>query len=497
MTPIESLGDFVSGRFIPPAQPTGEIDVRSPADLDDVVGRFPTQTSHVDDAVEAARRAADAWERTSLDDRIALVRRFGEELRLREDELTQRLSREVGKPAWEARTEVRALQSKIDVTVNDGLALVRGFAIDGGKHECIYRPHGVLAVIGPYNFPLHLPHGHIVPALLTGNTVVFKPSEVAPATAQLYAEAAQAAGFPAGVFNQVQGRGAEGARLTAHPDVDGVLFTGSYDTGVAITKANAARPGCMLALELGGKNTAVVLADAPWDKTLHDVLFSAFVTAGQRCTAVSRVVVERPVADRFIEEFCRRASRLAVGHWSQPDVFMGPVATRAGWEKFHWAQEAALQDGARVALASGEVQAGRRGYYVSPSVHVVDRPQRGSAYQHTEIFAPDVAVYVADDLEHACAVADDTDYGLAASVFTESEASFQASAARLRVGCLGWNSPTVGSSSKMPFGGVRRSGNHRPAALFSTLYCTYPVAVTRGVSQLPASLSPGMHWNGE
>jgi succinylglutamic semialdehyde dehydrogenase len=490
MTPVRGRGDFIDGRFVLPQSPSDEIAQPSPADLDDTVGTFPLAADHVDLAVLAARRAQPAWDRTDLATRIATLQRFGEEIHRREAGIVALLGREIGKPAWEAKTEVGALVSKIAITVGEGLALVRGFELDGGKLACRYRPHGVLAVIGPYNFPLHLPHGHIVPALATGNTVVFKPSEMAPACAQIYAEAAADAGFPPGVLNVVQGRGPAGAALSSHPDIDGLLFTGSYETGCRILAANAERPGRMLALELGGKNAAIVLKDAPWEKALHDVTFSAFVTAGQRCTSVSRVVVDASIADRLAEELVRRAGRLSIGEPTDPEVFMGPLTTHAAVERFNAAQNAAIREGAGVLLATRTPHTPHRGHYVTPSIHRVAAPNPASPYQAQEIFGPDIAMYTAGDLDEACTIAEATPYGLAAGVFTQDAEKFEACAARLRVGCLTWNAPTVGSSSRLPFGGVKNSGNHRPAALFSSLYCAYPLAITRGGSAVDAANRP-------
>ncbi len=495
MASIRAMGDFLGGRFVVPSAPTGVIEKTSPADLDDRVGAFPVQRDHVAQAVDAARRAFAGWRATPLQERVAVLKTFGQKLLDREATLVEALGREVGKPSWEAKTEVRALAAKIEITVSEGLELVKGFSLDGGKLACRFEPHGVLAVLGPFNFPLHLPNGHLVPALATGNTVVFKPSEVAPWCAQLYAEAARDAGFPPGVVNVVQGGGPEGELLAGHDGVDGVLFTGSYAVGVQILRANAHRPGRMLALELGGKNTAVVLADAPLEKTLYDVLFSAIVTAGQRCTAVSRVVVERPILDRVVDGLVQRAGDFAVGPPASPGAFYGPLSTAAGYEKFHAAQAEASRGGAEVLLPSRPVEGLPKGYYVRPSIHRVLRPDAASRYQNEEIFGPDLAVYAAEDLEEACQIANGTRYGLAAGVFTADRAKLEACASRLKTGCLTWNAPTVGSSSRLPFGGVKNSGNHRPAALFSTRYCTYPVALMQGDSALdPSELPPGVRW---
>lgn len=495
MKPISACGDYIGGRFLPVQTPSSELEIRSPANLDDLVGHFPIDLQHVDAAVGEARVAQRVWARTPLSERLALLRKLGEEIRSRKEPLAQRITREIGKPLWEAQLEVGALISKIQITEEEGLAFVRDFTLNEGKLECRYQPHGVLAVIGPFNFPLHLAHGHIVPALATGNTVVFKPSELAPGSAQLYAEALDAVGFPPGAFNLVQGGGKEGARLAAHPDVDGVLFTGSYETGTALAKANADKPGKLIALELGGKNAAVVLADAPFEKALYDVIFGAFATSGQRCTSASRLIVERSISEPFVKALIERSRALKVGDPFAPDTFMGPLASQHSLKKFLEAQRWADEEGSSSILASTEPQLKQRGYFVTPSIRGISEPSTQSRYQRSEIFGPDLAVYLADDAEHACALADASDYGLSAAVYTQREELFELFARRLKVGCLNWNAPTAGSSSRLPFGGLRRSGNHRPAALFSPLYCTWPMAISRGDSVLePGKQAPGMNW---
>jgi succinylglutamic semialdehyde dehydrogenase len=495
MMSVVAMGDYLEGRFVLSPTPTEVIDQPSSADLADRIGAFPVDVSHVDVSVAAARRASVAWRRTPLEVRLAHLKALRTALLAREAAFVERLGREIGKPAWEAKSEVQALASKIDITLGEGLALVRDVELDGGKLSIRYKPHGVLAVVGPFNFPLHLPHGHIVPALATGNTVVFKPSEVAPATAQLYAEAVHEAGFPPGVFNLVQGARATGEALSAHPDIDGVLFTGSPKVGSAIIAANISRPGRMLALELGGRNAGLVLEDAPFEKALHDVVYSAFVTAGQRCTALSRVFVARTIADRFIPALVERTKVLVLGHPASPETFHGPLATRRGFDSFQRVQVSALADGYEPLLPPAPVPDGLNGYYARASMHRVHTPSKSNPYETEELFGPELALYVVGDLEEACALANDTPYGLAASVFTEDAARFVACAERLDVGCLGWNSPTVGASSRLPFGGIKQSGNQRPAGLFSTLYCTYPQAITRGEATLdPAKTPRGMRW---
>lgn len=494
---MDPAGNYLAGAFRPVGSPDGVLESRSPSDLDDVVGAFPFAVSAVDEAVDAARGAFPAWEALGLDARVARVRALQEVLRDREDELARVITQETGKTLREARLEARALVTKVTLSIEEGLGYVKDLSLDAGKLQVRYRPHGVLAVLGPFNFPMHLPHGHIVPALLAGNTVVFKPSEVTPACGEVYARAMDAAGLPPGVFNMVQGGGAVGQRLATHPAVNGVLFTGSYAVGTKLEAALVGDPGRLLALELGGKNAAVVLDDAPFDKAVADVALSAFSSTGQRCTCASRLVVTRGVAERFVEAVARVCTGLVVGSPYDPEVFLGPLATRAGYEKFLALQLVAESEGsARVDRAPepAVVHQGRalRGYYVSPRVRRVTAPDPSSAYQREELFGPDLAVYVADDEEHALALANDTPYGLSAGVWTSSEAAFERMARGLRCGCLTWNAPTVGASSRLPFGGVGRSGNHRPAGIFSSLYCAWPQAITRGEGVLdPKALPPG------
>lgn len=492
-----ALSALIDGRVWAPARPDGALRVTSPADLDDVLGEVPFARGDVDEAVAAARRAQPAWEALGVEARAHGLTRLRDVLAKAEGPLADVLTREVGKVRRESLAEARALVGKIDISLHEGIALVANVDLDA-KSGWRWRAHGVMAVLGPFNFPLHLPHGHIVPSLLAGNTVVFKPSEVAPFSASLYAKMLLEAGLPPGVVNVVQGDGASGAALSAHPDVDGVLFTGSYPVGTKILAANAHRPGRMIALEMGGKNAALVLDDADLDRAAMEVALSAFSSAGQRCSCVSRLVVTRGVAEALLERVARIAEGIAVGHPADPGAFMGPLATGAAVERFEAAQRLADEEGSacvrppRVAAPQwgGRAVTGR---YVTPRVRRVSAPSAASRYQRDEIFGPDLAVYVVGDLDEAVAVANDSDFGLSAGVWTASAAAFEACAQRLRVGNLGWNAPTVGASSKLPFGGVGHSGNHRPAGVFSSRYCAYPLALTRvQPGEPPAPLPPGI-----
>lgn len=492
--PVSALIDT---HLLTASSPDGSICVRSPADLDDVVGELSFARAHVDEAVAAARRAQPGWEGLGVEGRARGLLRLRDVLLKAEDPITELLVREVGKVRREARAEARALVSKVDISLHEGQALVAEVDLDE-RSGWRWRAHGVMAVLAPFNFPLHLPHGHIVPALLAGNTVVLKPSEVAPFTASLYAWLLREAGLPPGVVNMVQGDGSIGAALAAHPDLDGVLFTGSYAIGTKLLAANAHRPGRMIALEMGGKNPAIVLDDANIERAAMEVALSAFSSAGQRCSCVSRLVVTRRISEALIERLAEITEGIVVGHPMDEGAFMGPLATQGAMEKFVLAQRAADDEGSGCARSPREpapMREGRevRGYYVAPRVRRVLARDRSSAYQRDEIFGPDLAVYVVEDLDEAIGVANDTEYGLSAGVWTGSASAFDECARRLRVGNLGWNAPTVGASSKLPFGGVGNSGNHRPAGVFSSRYCAYPMALTRVSPAEPgAAIPPGI-----
>ncbi|HWE25147.1 MAG TPA: aldehyde dehydrogenase family protein [Myxococcales bacterium] len=471
----------------------GVLEIRSPADLSAVLGRHAWAVAQVDRAVDAARTAQPSWAARRIEDRAALVRRIGEVLAAREEELARSIALEMGKPLWEARVEVQACVAKAKITIEDGLKLVTGFEAAGQANaECRFRPLGVAAVLGPFNFPIHLPNGHILPALACGNTVVFKPSEIAPGTAEVYVRCLVEAGVPGGVVNLVQGPGPVGAALAAHPRVDAVLFTGSWGVGQAIERACHGQTK-LLALEMGGKNAAIVLRDADLDKAIYDAVFSAFVTAGQRCTAASRLIVEGPPAraDTVAARVAALAQRLSIGHPLKDGVFMGPLASERALEKFL----SGIASAPEPILAQRPVSpGGLRGCYVTPGVHRV-RERTGSPYEREELFGPDLAVHHASSADEAVAIANATDYGLAASVHTNSRAAFEHCLAQLECGVVNWNAPTVGASGRLPFGGLKRSGNHRPAGLFSSLYCAAPVAILQGEQHLDrARLAPGITW---
>jgi succinylglutamic semialdehyde dehydrogenase len=466
--------DFLEGAAVPIEGDA--IEVRDPADPASVVWRGSPRPAHVDAAVASARAAFPAWSRLPFDERAAILKRYAEATQRRLEPIARRITLEMGKTLEESRLEAKLLADKVAVTLADEtLRRVRGYevAISASRTgTCRFRPHGVMAVLGPFNFPAHLPNGHLVPALLMGNTVVFKPSDKAPGVAQLLAECLAQAGLPKGVFSVVQGGAETARRLVAHDGIDGILFTGSVPAGRAILEANLARTGRIVALEMGGSNAAAVMPSADLRQAVVECARAAFATTGQRCTCTRRILVHREIADRFIPAFCHVASNLIVGPGlSKEPVFMGPVVNEA-------AAEATLAEQARLARTGGRVlvaatRLDRPGSFVTPSVVEVDRFRRE---EDRETFGPLVRLAIVDGLDDAIAQADATDFGLAAAIFTRDDAEWEAFASTVRAGCVNRNNGTAGASGKLPFGGLGASGNHRPAGAFAIDSCAWPLA---------------------
>jgi succinylglutamic semialdehyde dehydrogenase len=448
--------------------------------------------AEVDAACASARAAFIDWALRPADDRIAIAGRFRDLLKENTEDLARTIAIEVGKPLWEARTEVTTMANKIDISVQAYHARtgVRQSTIADGEAVLRHRPHGVFGVFGPYNFPGHLPNGHIVPALIAGNTIVFKPSEYAPQTAVKTVALWHEAGLPEGVLNLVNGGRDTGAALSRHPELDGVLFTGSYQTGAILHRQFAGHPGKMLALEMGGNNALVAWGVANVDAAVHHIIFSAFVSAGQRCTCARRLIVEdSPEGEALLRRLVEVASRIAVGRYdATPPPFMGPVVSAAVADRLLKAQEALVSMGGAVLLPMRLLQAGTG--FLSPGIIDVSG---ASGIPDEEWFGPLLQVVRVASFDEAIRATNATDYGLAAGLLSDDPALWQRFQALARAGIVNWNRPTTGAASTAPFGGVGKSGNHRPSAYYAADYCAYPVAsIENSVLDMPKQLSPGL-----
>lgn len=471
--------DFIGGRFCAPAAPDGELSRTRPADVDIGLPGVPYALAQVDEAVAAARAAQPAFREAGQPARADLLRRYQAALITHRDAIADSICDEAGKPLWEARIEADAMAQKVDLCLGPGAAYTETERIPELPAEVRHRPLGVVAVVGPFNFPGHLPNGQIVPALLTGNAVVHKPSERTPATARWIAHCLSQAGLPDGVFNLVQGPAPVSAHLCRHPDVDGVLFTGSAAVGRKLVADNLDRLDRLVALELGGKNASIALADCQLEATARAVAFAAYATAGQRCTATSRLIVEEPIADALLARIAQLAEGLRIGHPRTPDTFMGPLISEDACQRLEQAQALARDAGYRALVEGGRATvAGHRGHYVRPALWQAPAADTFVAgYSDSELFAPDLAVYRVADRAEAIDAANRTRYGLSAAVFTARRDHFEELANALRVGVVHWNRSSAGASGRLPFGGVGESGNHRAAGIRCGIACTYPLSV--------------------
>jgi succinylglutamic semialdehyde dehydrogenase len=462
----------------------------SPADPSDELGRFPVwDAAAVDEAVVRARAAFPAWRDAGPEARARVLCRFRDLAAARQAELAELVAREVGKALWDARAEATLVPAKVDATLDAGLRLVATLEAGAGA-RATFHPRGVLAVLGPFNFPAHLPNGHIVPALATGNTLVFKPSDLAPAVGEWLARALRDAGLPPGVLELVQGGAETGRALALHPGVDGVLFTGSWAVGRALAEATLDQPGKILALEMGGRNAMVVLEDADLPLAVSEAALSMCATTGQRCTSLSRLFVARRRIDEVIERLARVLDGLVIGPPLREGVFMGPLVSRAAFERIaSFRAQVEASGGTRVYRRDMD----RLAPYVGPALVRFEGLAQTHPYQREEIFGPEAAVYAVDDLDEAIAAVNDSDYGLAASVMTRDRAAYEHCVGRIRTGVLNWNRGTIGASGRLPFGGIRRSGNDRPAGIFSALYCTVAQAHLESEGGgVPEELPPGL-----
>ena len=429
--------------------------------------------------VAAARGAWPEWAAHSVSYRIEAMRRFANEVRAREQDFADLISRETGKPYWEARTEVAAVINKVEISVNAYLERTPMRKLEaalGSKIAVRHKPHGVLAVLGPYNFPAHLPNGHIVPALIAGNAVVFKPSEKTPAVGSFLVDCFHSAGIPEGVVRLLIGGPEEGKALSRQPGIDGLLFTGSARAGMSLHRQFADTPHKMLALELGGNNPLVVWQAADIEAAATIAVQSAYLSAGQRCTAARRLIVEDGAHEPLIEAITKLIDRIIVDHpHADPQPFMGPVIDLAAADHLQsqWV-ELMMKGGKPLRRLDRPYE--ERPYLTPALIDVTDATERPDE----EMFGPVLQLIRVKDFDAAIDEANNTRFGLAASLVGGAPAMYNKFWANVRAGVINWNRPTNGAPSNAPFGGVGLSGNHRPSAFYAADYCAYPVTSSEG-----------------
>jgi succinylglutamic semialdehyde dehydrogenase len=436
-----------------------------------------TSKSEIAKKIETAKKSFDSWSKTHLETRVGFLEEYARQLEIHKNEIAEAISKETGKPLWEAKNEVAAMIAKIPISIE--AYHLRCTSSKGVE----FRPHGPVAVLGPFNFPGHLPNGHIVPALLAGNTVLFKPSEQTPSIGEWIAKAFSH--LPSGVFQLVQGGAEAGVTLTSSKDIKGVFFTGSAGVGQSLQQQNI--PGRILALEMGGNNPLVISKIHDIKAAAYTTIQSAFLTTGQRCSCARRLILTPDCPKDFIPELIRQMKNIKIGAYNDsPEPFMGPLINEKAAEKLLLAQAELKAAGAKLLHPMAHL----KGAFVSPAlIDVTSISNR----KDEEYFGPFLQLIYCNSFADALAEANNTAFGLSAGLLSDSEEEWQQFYPSIRAGVINWNTPLTGASSKAPFGGLGKSGNFRPSASLAADYCSYPVAsMQKEHLNIPSSLTPGI-----
>jgi len=448
----------------------------------------------INKAVQSAKSAFLTWSELSFEERLNYLNRFTEELKKVRSEISKTISKETGKPLWESDTEVGAMINKLAISIEayqDRSYEIMKKGISGSEETIVrHRPHGVFGILGPFNFPAHLPNGHILPALLAGNTIIFKPSPLTPLVAENIFECWEKANLPLGVVNLIQGDGTVGELLAIHPNLDGLMFTGSFKVGQSLAKFYSNYPGKILALEMGGNNPLVVHNIKNIQAAVYFTIQSAYITAGQRCTCARRLIVTRnKEGEQFVDMLVQTLKTLKIGAYTEhPEPFMGPLISNDAVKKITSQYKNLINLGG---IPLSELKRlDEKLPFLAPGLldvsNLKERPDE-------EIFGPLLQLLWVDDFEVALLEANKTSYGLSAGLLCDDSAFYDRFLHKMRAGVINWNRSTTGASSRAPFGGVGHSGNHRPSAYYAADYCAYPVASIEDKSlKLPDILLPGI-----
>jgi len=485
---IKSKGHYIEGQWI---EGSGEpFNSLSPASGKVIWEGRRATVQEIDKAVKSSSLVFNSWSKLDISKRIEYLKTYINILKENKERISNMLSEEIGKPLWESATEVGAMIGKIEPS----LQAYKERCCDtsrkqaNGTSKTRFRPHGVIAVIGPYNFPGHMPNGQIIPALLAGNTVILKPSEYAPATSELIIQCWSEIGLPPGVLSLLQGDSFVGKELCQHNDVNGIFFTGSRNAGESIRAATSVDKICVL--EMSGNSPLIVWDSSDIKAAVFATVQSAFITAGQRCSSARRLIVpDNEFGEKFISELLRSTEKICVGsHKDVPEPYMGPLRHPMMVDNLLKNQEDLLSRGAVSLLTSERLSIGKS--FVSPGIIDVTSVEMRL---DEEIIGPFLQIIRVSDFENALHEANNTKYGLAAGIFTEDEKLYNRFYDSIRAGIINWNQQLTGASPWAPFGGIKNSGNFRPSGFFATDFCVYSTGLIELEKvQLPASLPPGL-----
>lgn len=467
-----------------------EFQSTNPATKEIVWKGHAASESDVNRAVVAAKNAFNHWSELPVKERIYFLEKYKEQLNLCKGILIETISQETGKPLWDATSEYNALVGKIPLTIQayQERCQNRILEIPTGASITRHRPYGIMAVLGPFNFPAHLPNGHIAPALLAGNTIVFKPSELTPKVGYLLARCFEKAHFPEGVLNLVQGKAQTGKYLSSHADINGLLFTGSASTGKALLQQYSQTPGKLLALEMGGNNPLIISKVEDTLAAAHAVIQSAFLTSGQRCTCARRLILIKG-NEEVLEKTIELTKKLKIGSYTdQEEPFMGPLINERAAINLITAQASMIGEGA-IPLLKATMNK-ENNCFVTPGILDVTFSKHR---KDEEIFGPLLQIIRVENLEEAIREANHTHFGLCAGIFTKDHQEWDLFRKQVRAGVLNWNTQLTGASSSAPFGGLGDSGNLRPSGYYAVDYCVYPAAsIENKEIKIPQNPLPGV-----
>jgi succinylglutamic semialdehyde dehydrogenase len=447
------------------------------------------------EAVQAAKQACLSWAALTIDERSHYLIDYSEILLENQEHLAEIIAMETGKPLWDSKTEVSAMINKVSLSLEAYGRRCAGMIRDQSTARSItrHRPHGVVAVLGPYNFPGHLPNGHIIPALLAGNCVIFKPSELTPLVGEKMFSLWEQVGLPKGVLSLVQGGRKTGQCLAQHPQLQGLFFTGSYSTGLALSKAFGSTPQKILALEMGGNNPLVISEVSDVSIAAYLTILSAYLSTGQRCTCARRLIlIENHQNEKFLDVLKQMIEKLTIGSYNDtPEPFMGPIISPSHVTQLlnQQAQLKALGGQPLLEMQALKAQTG----FISPGLMDVTAIAN---CPDEEIFGPFLQIIQVKDFKSAVEEANRTQYGLTAGLFSSSQEEYHYFYRHIEAGVINWNTQLTGASSAAPFGGIKASGNFRPSAYYAADYCSYPVASLEASQlRLPINLIPGIQAN--
>lgn len=485
-----SKGQFINGRW--EAGEGKPFVSQNPTNLRNIWEGHTASINQVNKAITAARDTYPMWMSLSFDERYKYLEKYTYILGNNKQKIADVISKETGKPIWEATGEAGAMINKLAISLQayEERTPNKESLANGVTTATRHKPHGVLAVFGPFNFPGHLPNGHIIPALLAGNTIIFKPSENTPWIAELLLEFWEESELPAGVLNLVQGDKDVGVQIAEHPELDGILFTGSFNVGKTLTKTLQRYPHRIIALEMGGNNPLIVHESSNIKAAVYTTIQSAFVTSGQRCTCARRLILTKSDHNKkFLEELVIATKNIKVGSpFDDPEPFMGPVINNHAASFVETQTKKMIEQGARPLVVPKRLEGHLP--FVTPGIlditDVVDS-------NDTEVFGPLLNVIWVNNFSDAIKEANNTGYGLSAGLLSDNKGNYQEFFTKIRAGIVNWNKPLTGASSNAPFGGLGKSGNHRPSAYYAADYCAYPVASMESETlTMPEKLTPGV-----